>query len=44
MSVKNLLKSFNKNIAGVSEVKRSTNSNACKGFRFANPSLFGLFV
>ena len=44
ISVKNLLKSFNKKIAGVSDVKRSTNSNACNGFRFANPSLLGLFV
>jgi len=44
ISVKNRLKSFNKKIAGVSAVKRSTNSKACKGFRFANPSLFGLLV
>jgi len=44
ISVKNRLKSFNKNTAGVSEVSRSTNSRACNGFRLANPSLLGLFV
>ena len=44
ISVKKRLKSFNKKIAGVSAVNRSTNSKACKGFRLANPSLFGLFV
>jgi hypothetical protein len=43
-SVRKRLKSFNKNNAGVSAFKRSTNSNACNGFRLANPSLFGLFV
>ncbi len=43
-SVKKRLKSFNKNNAGVSAFNRSTNSKACKGLRFANPSLFGLFV
>ena len=36
-SVKNLLKSFNKNNAGVSLFNLSTSSKACKGFRFANP-------
>ena len=43
-SFKKRLKSFNKNKAGVSAFKRSTSSNACKGFRFANPSLLGLLV
>ena len=36
-SVKKRLKSFNINKAGVSEFKRSTSSNACNGFRLANP-------
>ena len=44
ISVKNRLKSFSKKSAGVSDVNRSTSSKACNGFRFANPSLFGLFV
>jgi len=43
-SVKNRLKSLSKNKAGVSAFNRSTSSSACKGFRFANPSLFGLLV
>jgi len=43
-SVKNRLKSFKINKAGVSELNLSTSSSACKGFLLANPSLFGLFV
>jgi len=43
-SVKNRLKSFKINNAGVSAFNLSTSSSACKGFRLANPSLFGLFV
>jgi hypothetical protein len=43
-SFKNRLKSFSKKIAGVSGWIFSINSSACRGFRFASPLLFGLFI